>query len=586
MSKAIKQLLVIGAVLAISLVFIIQFRPGTNVQTSGGPECIAQVSGNCILDSDYLAAYRLSAPPGADKDDIKALRLDRLIVEGLIERWLLNQDAERLGISVSDDDINRQLVKGMARISLPVAHADFLRARLGLLPEPVGPARILRGVRNPQTDKFDVKRYERTVRDMTNKTPKDFREFQRKEFIAARMRELIRSRVRVSVVEARAAFERERQQAKVDYVKLERAWYRKYAIDTSEKALAGWAEEHKKEVDESWEARKDSFLPECRVARHILIRVSPTAPDQEQAKREAKDKLVKARERIDGGESFAEVAAALSEDPGSRDRGGELGCVAKGRMVKPFEEALFSMEEGKTSDIVESNFGFHLIKLEQIAKGDQAEAIGREQVSRELYLKLQGEQLAAEGAKQILAAVQAGKPLAEAAEDHMLAVLPKEAREAAKKAAQQGESEGEQDDEHDDDDGEPEDEAVTAWTDPNRPQVKPSIPFNIAGPPFAGVQNPAEAARKIFALEKPGDVPNDLVKLYDGYAIVQLTEKTSPTDEDWAKDRDQYIDQTRREKQRDALMRYVRQLRERHAKEITYHRNLLTGDEGEEKKDE
>ncbi|MBW2529214.1 MAG: peptidylprolyl isomerase [Deltaproteobacteria bacterium] len=573
MSNAIKQILILGAVFAIILVFIIQFRPGTNVQTSGGPECIARVSGNCIAESDYLAAYRMSAPPNADRDDIKSMRLDRLIVEGLIERWLLNQDAERLGIAVSDDDINRQLVKGYVRISLPAAQADFLAARLGLLPEPVGPARVLRGVRNPENDKFDVKRYERRIRDVAAKTPKDFREFQRKEFIAARMRELIRSRVRVSPTEVRAAFERERKQAVVDYVKVERAWYRKHVIDTSEEAIAKWAESHGDDVDKSWESRKSSFLPECRVARHILVRVDPAAPDPDAAKQQAKEKLASAQERIAGDETFADVAADVSEDPGSKARGGDLGCVAKGQMVKPFEDALFAMtEEGKLSDLVESNFGFHLIQLDKIAKGEEAEKVGRAQVTRDLYAKLESERLAAEGAKQILAAVQGGKAMEQAVEAYLDGLLPAEARQAPAEGGDEGDEE--------DDDEQPE----TAMTDPSRPRVQPSLPFTISGPPFSGVQNPAGAAGTIFALEKPGAVPNDLIKLYDGYAVVRLKEKNAPTEEDWTKEQGRYLDQRRRAKQRDALIRYVQKLRERHGKEITYHKKLL--EEPGEGKDE
>jgi peptidyl-prolyl cis-trans isomerase D len=573
MSKAIKQILILGAVFAIILVFIIQFRPGTNVQTTGGPECIARVSGNCIPDSDYLAAYRLSAPPNADKDDIKSMRLDRLMVEGLIERWLLNQDAKRLGISVSDDDINRQLVKGYVRISLPAAQADFLSARLGLLPEPVGPARVLRGVRNPDTDKFDIKRYERRIRDVAAKTPKDFREFQRQEFVAARMRDLIRSRVRVSPAEVRATFDREREQAVVDYVKVERAWYRKYVIDASPDAVSAWAGSHKDDVDKSWESRKASFLPECRVARHILVRVDPAATDPDQAKQQAKEKLVAAQERIAGDESFEAVAAEVSDDVSNKARGGELGCVSKGQMVKPFEDALFAMEEGKLSDIVESNFGFHLIRLEQIAKGDQAEEVGRAQVTRELYLKLESERLAAEGAKQILAAVQGGKTLEQAVESHLDSSLPASARPS-------GSGEGGEDGAGDDDA-----QPLTALTDPQRPRMQPSLPFTVSGPPFDGVQNPAGAAGIVFALEKVGAVPNDLIKLYDGYAVVQLKEKTQPTEEDWAKEGGRYLDQRRRAKQRDALVRYVQELRQRHGKEITYHRTLLDDDEAQDGED-
>jgi peptidyl-prolyl cis-trans isomerase D len=109
MSSTIKQFFVMAAVLAIVFVFIIQFRPGTDVKGKSGPQCMAEVRGTCIPEPDYVAAYRLAVPSHADGDAIKAMRLQKTVVDGLIERWLLVQDAQRLGLSVSDDDLTRQL---------------------------------------------------------------------------------------------------------------------------------------------------------------------------------------------------------------------------------------------------------------------------------------------------------------------------------------------------------------------------------------------------------------------------------------------------------------------------------------------
>jgi peptidyl-prolyl cis-trans isomerase D len=72
------------------------------------------------------------------------------------------------------------------------------------------------------------------------------------------------------------------------------------------------------------------------------------------------------QQKLKNGESFEELAREYSDDPGSAKQGGDLGWVATGEMVKPFEDALFSMNKGEVSDVVESQFGLHLIKLDDI----------------------------------------------------------------------------------------------------------------------------------------------------------------------------------------------------------------------------
>ncbi|HRP35485.1 MAG TPA: SurA N-terminal domain-containing protein [Gammaproteobacteria bacterium] len=98
---------------------------------------------------------------------------------------------------------------------------------------------------------------------------------------------------------------------------------------------------------------------ERRKAAHILVR-----PGDDAAAAEARVRAL--RERIVAGEDFAAVATEASEDPGSARMGGELGWVERGMMVPAFEEALFAMEAGTVSEPVRSEFGWHLIRLEEI----------------------------------------------------------------------------------------------------------------------------------------------------------------------------------------------------------------------------
>lgn len=100
--------------------------------------------------------------------------------------------------------------------------------------------------------------------------------------------------------------------------------------------------------------------PEQIKASHILIKLDPKA-DMIQ-KTEAKEKMKKVQEELDSGKDFAAVAKALSEGP-SNVKGGDLGYFGPGQMVKPFEEAAFLLQVGEVSPVVETQFGYHIIKV-------------------------------------------------------------------------------------------------------------------------------------------------------------------------------------------------------------------------------
>ena len=104
---------------------------------------------------------------------------------------------------------------------------------------------------------------------------------------------------------------------------------------------------------------------EERRASHILIASPKTASAAERQKARAKadELLVAVRKSPD---SFADVAKKNSQDPGSAPNGGDLDFFARGAMVKPFEDAAFAMKKGDITDVVESDFGFHIIKLTDI----------------------------------------------------------------------------------------------------------------------------------------------------------------------------------------------------------------------------
>lgn len=102
------------------------------------------------------------------------------------------------------------------------------------------------------------------------------------------------------------------------------------------------------------------FNEQVRV-RHILIRVEPDAPKQK--KEEALKKIKEIKSRLEKGEDFANLAQKYSEDPGSKDKGGDLGFIARGDTLEEFEKVVFSLKEGQVSDIFQTKFGYHIAKV-------------------------------------------------------------------------------------------------------------------------------------------------------------------------------------------------------------------------------
>ncbi|SFE23440.1 SurA N-terminal domain-containing protein [Paracidovorax konjaci] len=147
---------------------------------------------------------------------------------------------------------------------------------------------------------------------------------------------------------------RQSEQANVEYVVLDLDAVRS-SITLSDDDLKTYYKENLERIAGKEERR----------ASHILINASKDAPAAEREKAKARATELLAQVRKAPG-TFAEVARKSSQDTGSASSGGDLGFFARGAMVKPFEDAAFSMKKGDISDVVESDFGYHIIQLNDI----------------------------------------------------------------------------------------------------------------------------------------------------------------------------------------------------------------------------
>src|SRR4030042_2320401 len=97
--------------------------------------------------------------------------------------------------------------------------------------------------------------------------------------------------------------------------------------------------------------------------KHILIKVDAPASDEKKKKAKAKAEVILGK--IKKGEDFSKLASEVSDDPGTKDKGGDLGFFFKGTMAPALEEAAFSLKPGEVSEVVETENGFHIIKMEE-----------------------------------------------------------------------------------------------------------------------------------------------------------------------------------------------------------------------------
>lgn len=134
-------------------------------------------------------------------------------------------------------------------------------------------------------------------------------------------------------------------------------------LTLSQEALTAQAVVSDEEVKAYYQSHGDRYKgAETRRASHILISAAKDAPDAEVKAAKAKaDELLAQLRKAPG--DFAKLAKQSSQDPGSAAKGGDLDWFGRGAMVKAFEEAAFSLKEGQTSEVVRSDFGYHIIRV-------------------------------------------------------------------------------------------------------------------------------------------------------------------------------------------------------------------------------
>jgi peptidyl-prolyl cis-trans isomerase D len=532
-------------------VFVLGFNPSAGKKLGTVSEaCAARVHGSCIEPKAHRAAYRLVFSRGTG--GMKQSAASRIVLEGLIERELLVTEAQRLGLTVSEDEITDSIFHGYVLVSLPSDQVQMQQS-LGL-----NDGRVNVGFKDPKTKQFDMKTYERMVKQITGRSPTEFREWQSREILAGKMRDLVRAPVRVAEDEALDRFKVERTTSTVSYAVVRRSWLEKYAISTDPKDVDTWA--------------KDKVnLAQIKVpVRHILVKFTGDKPEEKDA---AKAKAQGIFDRVKKGEDFGKLAKEFSEDPGSKDKGGMYPGEMVEQFVEPFKKAVESVKPGElVPNLVETQFGYHIIRRDEATKDDILKA----------YKQSKSLDLSKKVAAQIAADIKSGKSGEDAVKAAIAqyGIIKPEAKKAepkptdAKAAGDAGAAAA-----ADAGPAAPAAPVYTADTDPEKPTLNTSSAFNRGGDPIPAISGEASQAVTAFAFgsAKPGDVTTDPIRTDDGFLVVQLKEQRPATKDDFEKERDQYMQGLLFAKKAEALGNYTRRMREAAKSEVKIDENNVLG---------
>ncbi len=362
MRKHAKSWLIKFLIGMIAIVFVFYF--GYSFRSSPGLK-IAYVNGELISGVDYQKVYRkllegLQRDYGSVWSDnlIKVFDLRNKALTNIINEKLVGQEAKRIGLDVTEEEIQQKIM----------AYPSF-----------------------QFNGRFDEGRY-RSLLLNNRMEPEDFERGIAQELLQSKVEQILVTFLPVTDNEVLDQFNFSNQKVKVSFVKFPPDDF-KATLEPDESGMEKYFEEHKEEyripdkikiaylaidpedfeeevkatdheINNYYEDNLAKFKEEKQVkARHILFKLDRETSDEDEKK--VKEKALEVLEKAKGGEDFTELAKAHSEGP-TAEKGGGLGFFPKGQMVKAFEETAFNLKKGDISDLVKTEFGYHIIKVEDI----------------------------------------------------------------------------------------------------------------------------------------------------------------------------------------------------------------------------
>ena len=354
MNKLRANMKTILLILVFAFIATIIFDWGMGGFKSGRPRgVIAEVDGEEISYDEFIKAYQQELKTqrektGNDPQGYQLQQIENQIFERLVQQRLLNQVIDELYLYSTDDEVVSTLwtnppdiIRSTPAFQDSTGNFDYARYEAAL--------------NNPELDQ----QWQGVIYYMQSTLP-----FQK-------LSSVVNATAIVTDDDARLEYIKNNVKARADYVFYDAGAFENLAEEPSSDDIMAY-----------YKAHQDDFKQnEKRVLDYVLLEIKPSKADSLLIQRQVEDLLADAR----SGKDFAQLAEIYSADPGSAEKGGDLGYFKRGAMVKPFADAAFSAKRGEIVGPVQTQYGIHIIKVE-----DKRRQNGEDEVkARHILLKIE-----------------------------------------------------------------------------------------------------------------------------------------------------------------------------------------------------
>ena len=346
---------------AFVLFYIPDFLRGTGADAASG-DTVAKVEGREITSADFrrtyqaqLQAYRSAYGGNMNDQLLKQLGVEQQILQQMVDERAALAEAERIGIKVSDEEV-RQRIFAMPAFQ---DNGGFIgEARYQQLLRMQRPPMIASEFEDNIRHGLAVEKLRGSLTDWLSVNDQDLeKEYRRRNdkvklAVVSFTADSFRAQVTASDAEVASYFSGHQNDFKIP----EKRKIRYLLIDVE--ALRGKTVVPASDIEREYNNNSEQYTtPEQVRASHILLKTE--GKDDASVKARAEALLKQAR----NGADFAELAKKNSEDEASAKNGGDLDYFGRGRMVPEFDQAVFAMQPGAISDLVKTQYGYHIIKL-------------------------------------------------------------------------------------------------------------------------------------------------------------------------------------------------------------------------------